>query len=188
MRKSKTTAWLSVLCVIALLCSVLGTLAVSGKVFPWRDEPNGIEKILERDGYLEGIWYPWFTHHNLGHGFTTNELMVKYVGNTWGDVGFQQYGPLNIYREIYNLKALGFNLLGYEGSIYGEGVVYDDYGNVLGIKEDYLQNIRQFLEICRQVEMPVLWTVYCHTTTVTDYYEDGKYVWDTTSQTYLPSS
>ena len=184
MRKSKTTAWLSVLCAVALLCSVLGTLAVSGKVFPWRDEPNGIEKILERDGYLEGIWYPWFTHDNLGHGFTSNELMVKYVGNTWSDVGFQQYGPLNIYREIYNLKALGFNLLGYEGSIYGEGVVYDDYGNVLGIKEDYLQNIRQFLEICRQVEMPVLWTVYCHTTTVTDYYEDGKYVWDVVSQSF----
>lgn len=176
---------LPVLCAVALLCSVLGTVLVSGGVvFPWRDEPNGIEKIIERDGYLEGIWYPWFTHHNLGHGFTTNELMVKYVDNTWADVGFEQYGANSIYQEIYNLKALGFNILGYEGSIYGEGVVYDDYGNVLGIKEEYLKNVRAFLDICREIEMPLLWTICCHSTTVNTYYEDGKYVWDVISQAY----
>lgn len=186
MRKVSVKVLLPILCVVAMLMSVVGTVMVSGgTAFPWRKgELNGIEKILERDGYLEGIWYPWFTHHNLGHGFTSNELMVKYVGDTWGDAGFEQYGPINIYREIYNLKALGFNLLGYEGSIYGEGVIYDDYGNVLGIKEEYLKNVRAFLEICREVEMPLLWTICCHSTTVNTYYEDGKYVWDVISQAY----
>ncbi len=185
MRRSRTKIWLPILCSLAILFSVVGTVMVSGGVtFPWREEANGIEKILERDGYLEGIWYPWFTHDNLGHGFTSNELMTEYVGNNWDNVGFEQYGPIKIYREIYNLKALGFNLLGYEGSIYGEGVIYDEYGNVLGIKEDYLTNIRAFLEICREIGMPVLWTVCCHSTTVNDYYEDGKYVWDIISQAY----
>ena len=186
MRKLSVKVLLPILCITAMLISVVGTVLVSGGItFPWRKgELNGIEKILERDGYLEGIWYPWFTHDNLGHGFTSNELMTKYVGNTWEDVGFEQYGPVNIYREIYNLKALGFNLLGYEGSIYGEGVIYDDYGNVLGIKEEYLQNVRAFLEICREIEMPVLWTICCHSTTVNTYYEDGKYVWDVISQAY----
>ena len=186
MRKLSVNVLLPILCVVAMLVSVVGTVLVSGgTTFPWREgELNGIEKILERDGYLEGIWYPWFTHDNLGHGFTTNELMTEYVGNTWGDVGFEQYGPINIYREIYNLKALGFNILGYEGSIYGEGVIYDDYGNVLGIKEEYLKNIRAFLEICRSIEMPLLWTICCHSTTVNTYYEDGKYVWDVISQAY----
>ena len=185
MSRSKKMVFVALACCVAILCSTVGAVAASGGVtFPWRSEPNGIEKILERDGYLEGIWYPWFTHHNLGHGFTTNELMTKYVGNTWGDVGFEQYGPANIYREIYNLKALGFNILGYEGSIYGEGVIYDDYGNVLGIKEEYLTNVRRFLEMCREIEMPVLWTICCHSTTVNTYYEDGKYVWDIISQAY----
>lgn len=184
MRKLSVKVLLPLLCVAALLVSVVGTVMVSGAVFPWHEEPNAVEKILERDGYLEGIWYPWFGHDNLGHGFTTNELMVKHVGNTWDDVGFEQYGPINIYREIYNLKALGFNILGYEGSIYGEGVIYDDYGNVLGIKEEYLQNVRKFLDICREIEMPLLWTVCCHSTTVNTYYEDGKYVWDVISQAY----
>lgn len=185
MRALKLKVWLPILCAVALLVgSVSTSYVLGGDTYPGHEEVTELEKILERDGYLEGIWYPWFTHHNLGHGFTTNELMVKYCGSTWGDVGFEQYGATKIYREIYNLKALGFNILGYEGSIYGEGVVYDDYGNVLGIKEEYLKNVRQFLEICREVEMPVLWTVCCHSSTVNDYYEDGKYVWDVISQAY----
>ena len=184
MRRLSVKVLLPILCAVALLCSVLGATLASGVTFPWRSEPNGIEKILERDGYLEGIWYPWFTHDNLGHGFTSNELMVKYVDDAWADVGFEQYGAINIYREIYNLKALGFNILGYEGSIYGEGVIYDDYGNVLGIKDEYLKNVRAFLEMCREMEMPLLWTICCHSTTVNTYYEDGKYVWDVLSQAY----
>ena len=177
---------LPILCAVALALSVFGTVAVSGgTTFPWRDEVNGIEQILERDGYLEGVWYPWFGHHNLGHGLTSNELMVKYVSTSWGDVGMEQYGATNIYREIYNLRALGFNIMGYEGSAYGEGVIYDDYGNVLGIKEEYVKNVRLFLDICREAKMPVLWTVCFHSTTVNDYYEDGKYVWDVISQAYV---
>lgn len=185
MRRFKIKVWLPILCAVTLLVSSVSTsFVLGGDIFPGHEEKTGIEKILERDGYLEGIWYPWLTHHNLGHGFTTNELMVKYCGDTWDDVGFEQYGAKNLYREIYNLKALGFNIMGYEGSIYGEGVIYDDYGNVLGIKEEYLKNVRSFLELCREVEMPLLWTVCCHSTTVNDYYEDGKYVWDIISQAY----
>ena len=177
---------LPVVCAVFLVLSTLGALTASGGItMPWRDKPNGVEQILQRDGYLEGVWYPWFGHENLGHGLTSNELMVKYVSETWGDVGFEQYGATNIYREIYNLKALGFNIMGYEGSAYGEGVIYDDYGQVLGIKEEYLTNVRKFLDVCRAAEMPVLWTVCFHTTTVNDYYEDGKYVWDVVSQAYV---
>ena len=115
---------LPVVCAVALILGTLGALTASGGItMPWRDSPNGVEQILQRDGYLEGVWYPWFGHENLGHGLTSNELMVKYVSETWGDVGFEQYGATNIYREIYNLKALGFNIMGYEGSAYGEGVI-----------------------------------------------------------------
>ncbi len=185
MNKTFVKVLLPILCCIAVLGGVLGTLLASGgAVFPWREQANSVEKILERDGYLEGIWYPWLTHRNLGHGLTSNELMVKYVGNTWADVGIEQYGTTSLFREIYNLRALGFNILGYEGSIYGEGVIYDDYGNVLGIKEEYLKNVRVFLDVCRAAKMPVLWTVCCHSTTLNDYYENGKYAWDIISQAY----
>ena len=180
---------LSCLCVAVLLTAVLTPItAMGGTTFPWREEKTGIEAILERDGYLEGIWYPWFGHDNLGHGLTSNEVMVEYVGNMWSTVGLDEYGPDVIYQEIYNLKALGFNLLGYEGSIYGEGVIFDEHGDVLGIKEEYLYNVRRFLDICRAVEMPVLWTVCCHSTSVNDYYDYGKMVWDIVCRCYVDNT
>ncbi|MBQ4332151.1 MAG: hypothetical protein IJC33_00010 [Clostridia bacterium] len=185
MRRTKMKVLLPVLCAVVMLISVFGSLMVSGgAIMPWRDDAIGVEKILERDGYIEGIWYPWFKHENLGHGLTGNDLFVEYVGSSWASTGFNQYGAANIYREIYNLKALGFNVLGYEGSPYGEGVIYDANGDVLGVKEDYLENIRALLDICREVGMPVLWSICFHTTSANDYYKDGKLAWDIVSQAY----
>lgn len=187
MKLLKCKVLLPILCSLALLLSVCGSLMVSGsQTMPWRDgeELTELDKILERDGYLEGIMFPWFTHDSLGHGLAGNPLMVEHVSDRWGTVGMEQWGVTKIYREIYNLKALGFNIMGYEGSPYGEGVVYDANGDVLGINEEYVKNIRVFLDMCREIGMPVAWTVCFHTTSVNDYYADGKYVWDIVSQAY----
>ena len=187
MKLLKSKVLLPILCTLALMLSVFGSLMVSGSpAMPWRDgeELTELDKILERDGYLEGIMFPWFTHSSLGHGLTGNDLLVDTLGNSWGTVGMEQWGVAKIYREIYNLKALGFNIMGYEGSPYGEGVIYDANGDVLGIKEEYLANVRVFLEMCREIGMPVAWTVCFHSTTLNDYYADGKYAWDIVSQAY----
>ena len=188
MKKSRALCF--VICLSLLLSCVLGASAAagSGAYKPtqiWRDKANGIEKILERDGYLEGIWFPWFRHTWLGHCLTGNDLYAEKTGSdSWMTVGLDQYGETNIYREIYNLKALGFNIMGYEGSPLGEGVVYDAYGNVLGVKEDYLKNMRRLLNICREVGMPVLWTLTMHSTVSSEYWENGKLAWDITAQAY----
>ena len=131
---------LPLVCVVAVLAATLGGLWAQGDdtapaVAPQAsssDFPNAlaVADILERDGYLEGIWFPWLTHDNLGHGFTANETMVKYVGNNWSTVGIDQYSDKYLLEQIYNLKALGFNIMGYEGSIYAEGVIFDDHGDV----------------------------------------------------------
>lgn len=185
MSRLKLKMLLPILCVVALLLSTVGTMMASGVTQTWRDEPNGVEKILERDGYIEGIWFPWFRHEWLGHCLTGNDLMADVLGGDgYMKVGLDQYGEISLYREIYNLKALGFNLLGYEGSPFGEGVIYDKNGDVMGIKEEYLKNVRRFLDICEEVEMPVLWTVTFHSTAINDIYDDGKLVWDRVAQAY----
>lgn len=182
----------AVLSMVLLTACVLGTSAAAIQNAPaaykptqvWR-EPNGIEEILARDGYLEGIWFPWFRHEWLGHCLTGNDLYAAKTGNeSWIDVGLDQYGEVNVYREIYNLKALGFNIMGYEGSPLSEGVVFDEYGNVLGVKQDYLKNIRRLLNICREVGMSVLWTLTMHSTVSSEYWENGKLAWDITAQAY----
>ena len=179
MRKQRIV-FLSLLCAAMLTVSVVGALLAQGAVTAPDTAPAAtseanptalaVADILDRDGYLEGIWWPWFTHADLGHGLTANETMVKYVGSSWGTVGIDKYNDKYLLEQIYNLKALGFNIMGYEGSIYAEGVVFDDNGDVIGIKEDYLQNVRRLLNLCRQAGMPVLWTVCCHSTSIVSYY------------------
>ena len=181
----KRNMLISLLCAVVVLTCAVGTLLVQGDEQAPKtagDTPAAtavssnyptalaVADILERDGYLEGIWFPWLTHGDLGHGFTANETMVEYVGNTWGTVGIDKYSDKYLLEQIYNLKALGFNIMGYEGSIYAEGVVFDANGDVVGIKEDYLANARRFLNLCREAQMPVLWTVCCHSTSAVDYY------------------
>lgn len=187
---------LPLLCAVAVLATTVGVLLVQGdidntSVPAAAPAPQAVSAyptalavadILERDGYLEGIWFPWLTHDNLGHGFTANETMVEYVGNSWSTVGIDRYSDKYLLEQIYNLKALGFNIMGYEGSIYAEGVVFDDNGDVVGIKQDYLDNARRFLDICREAEMPVLWTVCCHSTSAVSYY--NLEVWYRMTQMY----
>ena len=189
MRRVSLKVLLPILCSVALLLCVVGSSLASGFKMSWRGETE-IDKILERDGYIDGIWYPWFQHSYLGHCLAPNTMVAKVLGgdnwqsSNWMKVGLDQYGEVEIYREIYNLKALGFNLLGYEGSPYGEGVIYDDQGNVLGIEEEYIKNVRRLLDMCKEIGMPVLWTVTFHSTTLNDYYADGKYAWDIIAQAY----
>lgn len=179
--------WLALCCAAVMLLALCPAAALpvgAGTVLVHRTETTLMEQIIARDGCLEGIWFPWFGHDNLGHGLTSNEVMVEYVGNQWATVGIDEYGTDSIYREIYNLKSLGFNILGYEGSIYGEGVIFDATGDVVGIKEEYLYNVRRFLDICRAVDMPVLWTICCHSTTLNEYYAHGKMAWDRICRCY----
>lgn len=171
---------LSLLCALILLVTLtlplFGTVAVSAET---RARKTLYQEILERDGFIEGVWYPWFTHDHLGCGLTANEVAAQYITNGWYDfkkVGIDTYGADKIYAEIYNLKALGYNMLAYAGSAYGEGVVYDNNGDVVGIKEDYLQNTRRFLDICRDIGMPVMWNIYFHCSSVPDYY--GMDAWN----------
>ena len=173
---------LSLLCVMAMVFSLAGCGMQAVGIEDTTIESTSVAEILERDGYLEGIWFPWFTHSDLGHGLTANETMTKYVGNSWATVGMDKYSDKYLLEQIYNLKALGFNIMGYEGSIYAEGVVFNDVGDVVGIKEDYLQNVRRLLDLCRQAEMPVLWTVCCHSTSAVDYY--NLEVWYRMTQMY----
>ncbi len=184
MKIGKGKRWLSLLlaatmCLTAMASTVGWVSAADGttkKYLPWVEEDNLLEQILQRDGFIEGVWFPWFTHDNLGHGLTANEAMTLYVGQQWASVGIDDYGANKVYREIYNLKVMGFNMMAYAGSAYGEGVIYDDNGDVLGIKADYMKNIRRFLTMCRDIGMPILWNICFHSSSVPDYY--GMDAWN----------
>lgn len=171
--------FLSLLCALTLLMVAVPVWAATapGGDFPWTDskKPLLIEQILQRDGLIDGIWFPWFDGGNVGHSLTGNDLMVRYYGNAWSKVAMDTVGADQIYREIYNLKAMGYNLLGYGGSIYDEGVVHDAYGDVIGIKQEFLDNARRLLNMCREIGMPVMWTICFHSSSSPQYHGMDAY-------------
>ena len=180
MKKRRFSMCLAAVCVLSLLCGAVpavGADKAPGGDFAWTDsdEPMLIEQILQRDGLIDGIWFPWFDGANVGHSLTGNELMVRYYGSSWSRPALDTVGADKIYREIYNLKTMGYNLLGYGGSIYDEGVIHDEYGDVLGVKQEFLDNARRLLDMCREIGMPVMWTIYFHSSSAPDYYGMDAY-------------
>ena len=184
---------LPVLCAVAMLVCSFGSLSVSAtgtttvKGVYDADGDNVVTAwdIIERDGYIEGCWYPWFSHSWLGSSLCESSEMEaidswydadKNDGSTkdyWQNMnqcGYDQLGGEQIKMEIFNLKALGFNMMAYMGSPWGEGVKYEaDTWKPIGIKEEYVKNVRNLLNICREVGMPVLWYVHCHSSAVPAY-------------------
>ena len=173
---------IAVLAAILMVVSMipLSVFAEMGGDFPWTDtsEKMLIEEILERDGLIDGVWFPWMDGGRCGHNLTGNDLYAKYYNAPkdsskfvdWNAVELDRLGADKIYRQIYNLKAMGYNMMAYAGSIYAEGVVFDDNGDVIGIKEEYLTNARRLLDMCREIGMPVMWNVYFHSSTTATYY------------------
>ncbi|MBQ4333660.1 MAG: hypothetical protein IJC33_07775 [Clostridia bacterium] len=173
---------LAVLCCAALMLSCFFSVAAFERA--GQPEQKLFDRMVEEDGHIFGINFPWM---QIGHTLTNNDLMEKYdVG--YGDpstVALDVYGEEYLYEGLLNLKAIGYRAIGYWGSTCGEGILYDDYGNVLGVKEDYLANIDRFLAVCRRAEMPVLWIVAPHTDYLTGFGEDGVYAWHIINQSIV---
>ena len=185
----KKNVFRSLLTLLCALCLLMGAIPVTAAVAPggdfaWTksDKPMLIEQILQRDGLIDGIWFPWFDGGNVGHSLTGNELMVRYYGSGWSRPALDTVGADKIYHEIYNLKAMGYNLLGYGGSIYDEGVIFDEYGDVLGVKQEFLDNARRLLDMCREIGMPVMWTICFHSSSSPNYH--GMDAYNIISQKY----
>ena len=187
MKKHIFRTLLTLLCALTLLVGVVPVSAAKapGGDFAWtaNNKEMLIEQILKRDGLIDGIWFPWFDGGNVGHSLTGNEVMVRYYGSNWSKVALDTVGADKIYREIYNLKSMGYNLLGYGGSIYDEGVVFDAYGDVIGVKQEFLDNARRLLDMCREIGMPVMWTICFHSSSAPNYY--GMDAWNIFSQKYV---
>ena len=182
MKKRILSALLAVLMLVTLTAPVFAKMGSSD--MPWLKDKTLLDQILERDGFIDGIWYPWLNDGKSGHNLSGNEVMAMYYAQSdanakeWSRVELDYIGADEVYRQIYNLKAMGYNMMAWGGSIYAEGVKLDlNTGEVLGIKEDYLANARRLLDMCREIGMPVVWNVYFHSSSMPHYYGmDGWHV------------
>ena len=178
---SKKIICISLICAVALL--VGGIFSIAEIADRQANEANLYEQLLAENGFVFGMNYPWI---KIGHTLTGNEVMEKFEITNTGDpmiVGLDEYGDDYLFEGLYNLRSLGYTMIGYWGSTYGEGVVYDEYGHIIGVKEEYLTNVARYLEICRRADMTVLWIIQAHNDSLIGAYgEKGKMAWDWCSQ------
>lgn len=163
---------ISTVAAAALIGGVFSVLAVINR----NTAKNRYRQILERDGFLYGIHYPWFPS-SLGHSFSANEIF-GYATSGWNIDGEEA-----IYEDLLNMKALGFNVINImAGGLRGEGVMYSEIGEITGLSEEFKTNFRSFMNLAKRAGVDLSVTLQMHTTDI--YNSLGKEAWDKYTQYY----
>ena len=120
------------------------------------DYDNNLEYLLARDGFIYGVDYAWqgqnlYSDHSLG----AQHIFMESGGGA-------TFNKFVAYNDIYNMRALGFNATNYWLLPSMNGVTFDEDGYCTGLDEDFKQNLRDLLEICREVDMMIIPTLQPH--------------------------
>ena len=76
--RTKTKTLTCLLCILVLLMSmVTPAFAAKDGALPRKEEATLLDQILKRDGFLDGIWYPWLFN---GQGSVVSRIIFTVVG------------------------------------------------------------------------------------------------------------
>ena len=120
------------------------------------DYKNTFEYIMARDGFVYGCDYDW-TSQNL---YSDHSLGDNHVNLSGTDVA--TYNHYQVYTDIYNIKALGFNSVNYWLLSSIQGITFDDDGYAVKVDDNFMDNLRDLLEVCRDVGISILPSLQPH--------------------------
>jgi len=120
------------------------------------DFKNTFEYILARDGFIYGCDYNWpadveYVNHCLGDNH------IAFDGNQTAT--FNRY---QAFTDIYNIHAIGFNAVNYWILSSLQGITFDQEGFAIGLDENFLENLRSVLDICREIGIAVVPSMQPH--------------------------
>lgn len=142
---------------------------------------NAWDMLLAEDGFVYGVDYNYVGDNvNFPNSLGSNHLLNKSA----------TYNSYLANADINNMKALRFNATSYWLLQDGQGIQFDDNGLAIGIDEEFLNNFRDLLNICRKTDMKLLPALVPHG--VASNYNDGgpagnpeqiyykyfRYMWD----------
>ena len=92
MLKRRLIALVSALVMLASLIplAALPATAEMGGDFPWTKEQTLVEEILERDGFIDGVWYPWLFAAKNGRSLCGNKVMAQFHGEAWATAAIDE--------------------------------------------------------------------------------------------------
>lgn len=137
------------------LGAVTGTADKADIVFDFEKEGynNALDKLLKEDGFIYGIDYN-YCGTNTNQFASLGKNLILDISPSWSEY------TANI--DIYNMKAMGFNAIGWWLLGHCEGVNFDADGYATGLDEQFLTNLRQLLDICRKYDMKMVPLLQTH--------------------------
>ena len=134
---------------------------------------NTYRDLIAKDGFLYGMDYDWFVEYsNIGHNFGANHVIP---GKT-----LCAFNAEKVYEDLFTIKALGFNAVNYWLFTWLDGILFDDDGNVIGLDEYFLPNLKTALNIARELGLKIILSVQSHLDDINDY--SDKSMWDKYTQ------
>lgn len=137
--------------------AVTSRKSASEQVFDFEKEgyANAFDKLMADDGFVYGIDYNYM-------GGNTSQFASLAKNNIIGNApSFNEY-LANV--DVYNMKAFGFNAIGWWLLGHAEGVYFDEDGYATGLDPEFTENLRTLLDVCRKYDMkmvPLLLTHGC---------------------------
>ena len=114
---------------------------------------NSLDKLLKEDGFIYGIDYNYM-------GTNTNQY-ASLARNYILDIA-PSFNEFTANIDVYNMKAMGFNAIGWWLLGHCEGVYFDEDGYATGLDETLLTNLRKLLDICRKYDMKMVPLLQTH--------------------------
>lgn len=115
---------------------------------------NEYERLLAKDGFIYGMDVTWFGSFAKGKTSVGDNHVLGQAS------GFEAE---KWRKDLYNIKALGFNSVNIWLITDGVGgLLFDDSGLVTGLDDNFLKNIRTMFEIARDVGIDVVPSIQPH--------------------------
>lgn len=115
-------------------------------------ETTRYAQIMAEDGFVYGISVPWFTYDDQGHNLSSN--LLKGYDCT--------YDHDTAYNILYNCKAIGFNAVNIWLFSGLEGIEFDENCVATGLKDDFVANLTDVLEIATDLDLGMTLTIQPH--------------------------
>lgn len=126
------------------------TFTYNGKTYK-----NEYERLLAEDGLIFGMDVDWFSDPTQGNT-SLGDSEITGVKNGYNELTWR--------KNIYNIKALGFNAVNLWVLTGGavDGVSFDDKGIPTGLHDNFVANLKSLLDTARDVGIDVVPTLVPH--------------------------
>ncbi len=113
-----------------------------------------ISERLEKNGYVNGIYIPWFQGKWYGR-----DIGTTFYGNNAGECCFNEK---YIRKTFYNARMMGYEMAKIWLNEAFEGMLYDEKGTVIGVEPLFLQNLERLYQIARDVDLNISICLFDH--------------------------